>query len=323
MSQKTLFLIGPGFIGGSLLVRLKEARPDLKLTALTRRDEQAKELSSLGIEPIKGGLDDFDVIKKHASQADIIIHTATADHEKSAFAVVDGIKSRSDKSSRKVVYIHTSGNDELVNSAKGMSDASVEEKTLSDIQGDEILDKRIQSDAPHRHTDGPLRKMIANEEQEKEHNVSMAIMMPPLIYGTSSKPWERLSIQTPMLANFMMEKGIVALPKDHPNVWNSVWVHDLVEAYIILLADLEKHTPGSPQPAHIVFPTETKPFLWRDLFDTIASELKKAGHPSAKSEPKILDKQSFYEFVGGKGNPYGSIFQSIVFDQENSFTRAE
>lgn len=59
-SQKTVFLVGPGFIGSTLLARLKEVRPDLKLYALTRRDESYAN----GIfEVVKGSLDDHDLIK--------------------------------------------------------------------------------------------------------------------------------------------------------------------------------------------------------------------------------------------------------------------
>ena len=52
--------MGPGFIGSTLLARLKEVRPDLKLYALTRRDESYAN----GIfEVVKGSLDDHDLIK--------------------------------------------------------------------------------------------------------------------------------------------------------------------------------------------------------------------------------------------------------------------
>jgi nucleoside-diphosphate-sugar epimerase len=317
--QKSLFLVGPGFIGGSLLVRLKEVRPDLKLSALTRRPEQAQELRDLGIEPITGSLDDADIISEQASQSDIIIHAATADHLGSALAIVKGIKSRSDKS-KKVVYIHTSGNDEFIGSAKNLPrNASLEEKTLSDLNNTEEIDKRISKDAMHRQVDGPLREQMMNPEQEKEHNASVSIMVPPLIYGVGC--WQRLSIQTPMITRAMMKKGVVSLPKDLDSRWNAVWIHDLVEAYITLLYELEKHQPGTPQPAYYVFPAEPRTFLWREHFEAVASALKKAGHPSASKEPKELDAESFYNFIGGnEGMGYATAFLSIVFGKDNSYT---
>lgn len=321
-STKKVFLVGPGFIGGTLLVRLKQVRPDLELSALTRREDQAKELVELGIRPIKGSLDDAEIIKQHASEADIIFHTATADHAPSALAIVEGIKSRSNKS-KKIIYIHTSGNDELVRSAKGMENASVEERVLSDLYETDKIDKRIQADAEHRQVDGPLRKVMMNAEQEKQHNASAIIMVPPLIYGVGSKPWQRISIQTPMIARAMMEKGIASLPENSPGCWNAISIDDLVEAYIVLLAELENHVPGIPQPAYYVFPAEPKPFLWRDHFKAVGSFLKKAGHPSAQKQVQELNRDSFYEFIGGKENPYAKCFVELVFGESNSYTHPE
>ncbi|KAJ0124587.1 nad dependent epimerase dehydratase family protein [Diaporthe amygdali] len=322
-AQKTLFLVGPGLIGGSLLVKLKEVRPDLKLHALTRRDDQAAELKEQGIEPVRGSLEDADIIKEWAAKSDIIIHTASADDDKGAFAIVEGLKSR-DKNSKRAIYIQTSGNDELANSAKGLGTKSIEEKTLSDLNlTDEDLDARIAPDAYHRHVDGHLRKEILNPEKEKEHNVVSSLMMPPLIYGIGSAPWHRISIQTPMLTSFMIKNGLVTLPEGFTGAWNCVWVHDLVDQYILLLQHLEKLEPGQ-QKTHYVFPAEKKPFLWKEHFDAIAAELKRLDHPVTKSnggKPRELKtKEEFIEFVGGKDNPYSECFGYIVWGTENSYT---
>lgn len=326
MASKTLFLIGPGFIGGSLLAKLKEVRPDLKLHALTRRDDQAVELKSLGIEPVRGSVEDADLIVEWSAKADIIIHAASADDDKGAFAIVKGLKARSNKQ-KPVIYIQTSGNDELVRSARGMESKSVEDKTLSDVHmTDEQIDERISEDAYHRHVDGPLRKDLFNPAAEKEHNVVTSIIMPPLIYGIGSAPWHRISIQTPMLASFMFEHGLATLPEGHPAMWNCVWVHDLVDQYVVLLKYLEGLQPGQ-QTSHYVFPAEKKPFLWKEHFDAVASEIKRVGHPAAEKNggnPKVIEsKDEFIEFVGGKEHPYSECFSLLVWGRENSFTSPE
>ncbi|PWN93498.1 hypothetical protein FA10DRAFT_277298 [Acaromyces ingoldii] len=324
--QKTLFLIGPGFIGGTLLQHLKQRRPDLKLTALTRREEQAKELQDLGIEPIKGGLDDASIIKEHASKADIVIHVATADHLESALAVVDGIKSRADKS-KKVVYIHTSGNNELAQAAKGLEKASVEDKILSDSQGDEAIEKRLASDAPHRQVDGPLREQLFNDAAEKANNASTTVMMPPLVYGIGAAPWHRISIQAPILARAMMQNGnTIALDRAVAEYayWDAVSVHDLSEAFVVLLAQLEKHTPGESQPSHYCFPAEPAPFPWAALFDAISSQLQKHAHPAGQASPKVLsDRAAFEDFLGGKETGFAPVFGQIVFERDNCYTRPD
>ncbi|PWN40646.1 NAD(P)-binding protein [Ceraceosorus guamensis] len=320
--SKTLFLIGPGFIGGTLLLKLKEVRPDLKLSALTRRKEQAEELKSLGIEPVLGSLDDVELIQKNAGASDIVIHTATADHLPSTRAAAEGIKNRADKS-KHVVFIHTSGNDEMIGAAKGFGDKSVEEKKLSDAQGDEMLEERIAPDALHRQVDGPLRQILLNDAAEKAANASAAIMMPPLIYGIGAEPWRRISIQAPMLLSCMIKNGIAALPPG-TSQWNAVGVHDLADAYVLLIAELEAHTPGMRHTSsHYAFPAEPDTFSWRDVFEAMVEELKAAGHPAAKKELKVLDRQAFEEFVGGKENPYSGIFAQNLYGKENAFTKPD
>lgn len=328
-ASKTLFLVGPGFIGGTLLVKLKEVRPDLKLYALTRRDDQAAELQGLGIEPVRGSLEDSAVIAEWAAKADIIIHTASADDDKGVFAIIQGLKSRP-KDGPRAIYIQTSGNDELVRSARGEAWAtkSVADKTLSDVHmTDEELDARIAEDAYHRHVDGPLRKEILHPAAEKEHNLVASLIMPPLIYGIGAAPWHRISIQTPMLASAMIRNGELAtLPEGFDGVWNCVWVHDLVDQYVVLLRHLETLEPGQ-QKTHYVFPAEKKPFLWKEHVDAVAAELKKQGHPVAEKnggKPRVLEtKEQFEEFVGGKDNPYAECFKLIVWGKENSYTSPE
>lgn len=326
MASKTLFLVGPGFIGGSLLLKLKEVRPDLKLHALTRRDDQAAELKELGVEPVRGSVEDADLIAEWAAKSDIVIHTASADDDKGTFAIVKGLKSRP-KDAKRAIYIQTSGNDELVRSARGMAAHSVEDKILSDLHmTDEQIDARIAEDAYHRHVDGPLRKELINPAAEKEHNVVTSIIVPPLIYGIGSPPWHRISIQTPMVASCMFKNGLAALSEGHPGVWNCVWVHDLVEQYVVLLQYLEGLEPGQ-QTTHYVFPAEKQVFLWKEHFDAVAAEIKRLGHPAAEKnggKPKLLDtREEFEAFVGGKNNPYTECFSFLVWGKENSYTSPE
>lgn len=315
--RKTLFLVGPGLIGSSLLVKLLSTRKDLDLYALTRRTDQASQLKSLGINPIQGSLSDHDLIAEWSRKADIIIHSASADDDAGAFAIVDGIQSR-DKNAGKVIYIQTSGNDELVRSRLDLKESG----TISDTWTDEQIDARIQSDAYHRHVDGPLRQRLFNQESERKYNAVTAIMMPPLIYGIGSEPFNRISIQTPMLTQYMMQNGAFTLPASHEAGWNAVWVHDLVDAYVLLLSDLEKATPGQ-RTSHYVFPAEAEPFKWKEHFDAVVSQLKEAGHPSAKSVRELKGPEEFEELIGGKENPYGPCFRQLVYGQHNSYTRPE
>jgi len=68
---KNLFLLGTGFIGGTLLTELLSKRRDLAITALVRSDDKAAHLKSLGVTPLKGDLDNEDLIAEAASKADV------------------------------------------------------------------------------------------------------------------------------------------------------------------------------------------------------------------------------------------------------------
>lgn len=64
-----------GYIGGDVLFGLRHAEPDWRFKVLVRDEAKGAEIkaNSPGVEIVMGSLDDFDVIKRAASQADIVI----------------------------------------------------------------------------------------------------------------------------------------------------------------------------------------------------------------------------------------------------------
>ncbi|CAO1628607.1 unnamed protein product [Sympodiomycopsis kandeliae] len=326
-TRKKLFLVGPGLIGSSLLISLLKTRPDLHLSALTRRQAQADELKHLGIIPVLGSLDDHDIIAAHSGQSEIIIHAASADDQVGTKAIVDGIKARTNKS-KKVIYIQTSGTDELIDSGRNVT--SEAERYLSDQWTDEQIEARLPSNAWHRNVDGYLRRELFNTAAEQEHNVITAIMMPPLIYGVGSPPFNRLSIQTPMLARAMINgKTPFTLPDGHAASWGAVWVHDLVRAYEFVLAHLETLSPGQfdhYRKSHYVFPGEPKLIRWKDLLDAVVEQLQLSSHPAiTNKEVKLVQsKEEFEELTQAEAGPYLPALSSLFYGHEHhSFTKAD
>lgn len=127
--QIPLFLLGVGFIGGSLLQSLL-ASEKYAITALVRSDAKAAVLESLGVTPLLGSLSDEELISNAVLEHDVsprvlvlrsegvdkeeqvIIHTATADDIPSVRAILAGLAKRP-SSSPTAVYIHTSGSPSL------------------------------------------------------------------------------------------------------------------------------------------------------------------------------------------------------------------
>lgn len=75
MGIMKIFLTGAsGYVGSVVAEKLKGR--GYKISGLARNDEAAAKLEAKNIETIRGDLHDFDVLKRGASEADAVIHTA-------------------------------------------------------------------------------------------------------------------------------------------------------------------------------------------------------------------------------------------------------
>lgn len=76
MSTTNFFILGAtGYIGGTVLARFLK-RPDIassKITALVRSAEKAAKFASFGINAVVGSHTDGELVKKLASDADVVV----------------------------------------------------------------------------------------------------------------------------------------------------------------------------------------------------------------------------------------------------------
>ena len=169
---KNVLIIGPGFIGWNVLDLL--VAEGYKVTGFVRRKEHADGIKASGASlVVMGDLDDKSLITEQASQHDIVIHTATADHLPSVEAVLDGLKVRKERGEMSV-FIHTSGTSVLDDNARG---AFKGEKIYSDETREQI--DTVPDDAPHR----PIDLAIVRAQKELGESAKVAVVIPPLIYG--------------------------------------------------------------------------------------------------------------------------------------------
>jgi uncharacterized protein YbjT (DUF2867 family) len=127
MSGRHVFFTGAtGYIGGTVLQDiLASSTPPKSITALTRNEKKAELLKSIKLPsgttltPLIGELDDSDKITEAVSEADIVIHTAHADHVPAIKAIIAGMKKRKEKTGHRPLLIHTSGTGTLTDDAKG------------------------------------------------------------------------------------------------------------------------------------------------------------------------------------------------------------
>ncbi|GAA6018237.1 hypothetical protein JCM10207_002878 [Rhodosporidiobolus poonsookiae] len=255
--SKSLFLLGTGFIGGSVLTALLEKK-NYSISALCRDDKKAKKLEELGVRPVRGSLDDDEVISQEAGEADIILHIATADDLPSVKAILKGLGSRS-SSKPPAVYIHTSGTGVL----------TVPEHPVDVIFNDkspEKFDTLIPDEAPHRKIDLTIKEAVEN----KKINAKVSIILPPNIYGIGTGPFNRISIQTPRLIREAVKAKKLTIYGPH-RWWNNIHIQNLVTAYLTLLSHLESTT--TTPPLYII--AETGEHQWKEVGEVVDAELRK------------------------------------------------
>lgn len=142
--------------------------------------------TNIGVAAVLGDLEDSGLITGLTVASDVVFHLATADHLKSAEAILAGVKERA-ANGLSTIYLHQSGASCLSDARDGVPVDNLNDKVYSDEKPEEL--DALPESAPHKHIDRAIIK-VRNELGEK---AKIFIMMPGIIYGTNS--YGRLSIQ--------------------------------------------------------------------------------------------------------------------------------
>ncbi|OIW25488.1 NAD(P)-binding protein [Coniochaeta ligniaria NRRL 30616] len=283
-TKGSVFLIGPGFIGQQILGELlAEGYP---VTTLVRREEAKASLEKLGSKTVLGSLDNGDVIRTATAAADIVIHTATADHLPSAVAVLDGIAERA-KTGKSTIYIHTSG-------CSAITDGSNGDHTSDKIYEDdkpEMIDS-IADNAPHRTID----LAILGSRSKLGAKAKISIVLPPVIYGLGKG--DRLSIQVPTMARFAIKHGYAGYVGGGKAVWGYVHVADLARGYMTILHYMESTSGDEVLENPYFFVENGEEYSWERCAEEIGKGLYKAGKiqdPKPRQIPSDL-----YDYLFGE-----------------------
>lgn len=214
--MKTVFMTGvTGYIGGSVAARLIKA--GYSVNGLVRNEKDFPAITSAGIQPIHGSLNDEDIITAQVQLADAVINTADADNPYVLATILEAMAG-SDKK-----FIHTSGSSIAGDKAKGEY-AGLE--PLIFIPKTPRLEKaaRVAID----------RAVLAAEG----HTI---VLCPTMIYGVGTGI-KKDSVQVPMLMKAAREAGIGVHMGPGENRWSNVHIEDLADLYLLLL---EKAPKGS------------------------------------------------------------------------------
>jgi nucleoside-diphosphate-sugar epimerase len=281
----SVFLIGPGFIGGEVLdLILSENK--YTITTLVRRESAVADLEKLGVKAVIGTLDDSQVITNQVAVSDIVLHTATADHLPSVQAVIDGVKQR-EKKGLQTIYIHTSGASLIGDNSEG----NYKSDTVFDDENPAQIDA-LPDSAPHRLID----LAIVRARKELAGHSKMAIMIPPLIYGVSSRE-KRLSIQLPTITRYSLKHGYAGQVGKGLSVWSHVHVKDLARAYVILLHWMERTSTAEVLQNPYFFCENGQELSWGECSAQIGRILQKAGCFD-EPEPKTISSAKYDDIFG-------------------------
>jgi nucleoside-diphosphate-sugar epimerase len=308
MAPKNVFITGTtGFIGGDVFYALNKAQPSWNYTILVRSEDKGKDVQKQypDVKLAIGSLDDSEVIKKAASEADIVIHTAeSSDHQGSARAIAAGLRS-THSSSNPGYYIHISGTGILCwydQDNKRYGKAPLPEQSYNDLEG---VDKvtSLPDTAFHRDVD----KIVLEEAAKDPEAVKVAIVCPPTIYGTGRGPTNQRSRQIPGLAETTLEKGFGPIIGAGKTEWDNVHVYDLSKLLVQLserAASSEKKDEQELWGPKGYFFAENGKHKWSEISTLIAKEASKQGLIDS-DETKVLDVDEAQKKLGFQALSWG------------------
>ncbi|CAF2420325.1 unnamed protein product [Rotaria sp. Silwood2] len=311
-----IFLTGAtGYIGGSILTALLQhpRASNFNITSLIRGDnERIKKLSSLNVTPVIGSNDSFEIIEKAASESHVVIHTSnSADDFPSTKAIISGLNKRTKETGKPAIYIHTSGTGVLVEDVRGKAGSDT---VYSDLNPDQI--NGLADEQPHRNID-----LFIINSADANPLLKAVIVLPPLIYGIGTGPFNRTSVQLPALIRAALKRHKAEMIGSGQATWNNVHIADLSDAYIIILDQLlaaygsdAKHdvqpSPYLTTGREGYYFAENGKHTWRQLAEKIGEVLYKKGiakstdvtsFPDDEVESSIWGKYSWY-LVGSQSN---------------------
>ncbi|KAH7099275.1 NAD(P)-binding protein [Auriculariales sp. MPI-PUGE-AT-0066] len=234
---KHVFILGAtGYIGGAVLVNLKQLFPEWTFAALVRSEKNDAAVKAAGVsEIIRGDHSAHDIIRSESAKADVVLHCADADDLPLAQAVLDGLSERIKQENQLGILIHTSGTGVVSDSSEGAW-TPYADKIWNDATEDDI--KSIPASQPHRNVDN----LIFDYDSKKL--VNAYIIAPSTIYGLGDGPVNRISQQIPTIVRSSLQLKKAIIVGEGTNVWNNVHIADLVVLYGIVLkralADVDK-----------------------------------------------------------------------------------
>lgn len=256
----------------ALLVSSNPKFKDLKISALVRKQEHAEILEEKGVNSIVfDSLDNIEVVRKVASEHDIVINTANSFHHQSAEAIILGLADRRKQTGRLTHLIHTSGTSALGDHP--ITGSHKESRVFSDEEDIYTYQRKREDNAPY-----PLRTTdLVVYEKGDAAGVKTYILMSPTIYGIGSGLFNRTSIQIDVIMRAARRTGFTPVIGPGPHEWDHVHIEDLVRLYEVILTGVLTGTDLPSNKQGIYF-NETGHQSWREVSERVANSGKETGY---------------------------------------------
>ena len=214
-----IFITGAsGYIGGSVAAALMAAGH--RVSGLARSPESAVAIEKIGIEPVRGSLDDVETLAQAARAADVTVNAASADHRAAVEAIVGALEGSGK------TFLHTSGS-----------------SIVGTRAGGELVEPVFDEDTSF--TPSPTRAArVALDNTIRAaagRGVRSIVIAPSLIYGRGHG-LNPHSIQVPWLIAVAKKYGVAKHIGSGANRWSNVHIDDLVTLYLLAI---EKAKAGS------------------------------------------------------------------------------
>ncbi len=207
-----IFITGAsGYIGGSVAAALIAAGH--QVSGLARSAQTADALAGLGVAPVRGGIDENEVLAEAACAADATINTANAAHRGAAEALTAALAGSGK------ALLHTSGSSIVGTRARGeLVEAVFDEDTPFTPTAQR---------APRVEIDKMVRVAAGN-------GVRSVVIAPSLIYGRG-RGLNPHSMQLPWLVALAKKAGVAKHIGSGENRWSNVHIDDVVALYLLAI----------------------------------------------------------------------------------------
>ena len=207
-----IFITGAsGYIGGSVAAALMTAGH--QVSGLARSNDTAAVLAKLGMTPVRGTLDDAEVLAKTAHDADVTVNAANAGHRAAAEAMLSGLAGTGK------TFLHTDGSSIVGTRARG-----------------ELVETVFDEDTPFTPTPqrAPRVAIDTMVREAAENGVRSVVIAPSLIYGRG-RGLNPHSIQVPWLIEVAKKFGVAKHIGPGENRWANAHIDDVTALYVLAI----------------------------------------------------------------------------------------